>query len=258
MKSLADRSHVWLFWLLAVVGLAADQGSKYSIFAWLYSDGTPCADEMVLGSTIVTSVKVSGAAPRDPYGTRELKLAPGIFDIVASHTQQVNEGIGPIAILREVSGEHLPYVNRGALFGWGGGHGDGADLNTLFAVVSFLAALGITYWSTRPNTRRDRILCAALGLILAGTMGNLYDRIVFSGVRDFLHWYKWYDWPVFNIADCCLVCGAGLLLAHAFFTVEEVSGEANASAAVQAPAQAMTEAPIEPAVTAQQTSPVNG
>src|SRR5258707_12751901 len=103
MKAHTNRSHVWLFWLLAVVGLAADQGSKYSIFAWLYNDGTPCADEMVLGSTIVTSVKGSGAAPRDPYGTRELKLAPGIFDIVASHTQQVNEASGPIAILREVS-----------------------------------------------------------------------------------------------------------------------------------------------------------
>jgi lipoprotein signal peptidase len=257
MKALADRSHVWLFWLLAVVGLAADQGSKYGIFAWLYNDGTPCADEAVLGSTIVTSVKASGAAPRDPYGTRELKLVPGFFDIVASHTQQVNEESGPIAILREVSGEHLPYVNRGALFGWGGGHGDGADLNTLFAVVSFLAALGITYWSTRPATRRDRILCAALGLILAGTMGNLYDRIVFSGVRDFLHWYKWYDWPVFNIADCCLVCGAGLLLAHAFFTVEEEAHQKNAAVAVAVPAQTMAEAPAETA-TAQQTSPVNG
>jgi lipoprotein signal peptidase len=59
-------------------------------------------------------------------------------------------------------------------------------------------------------------LCAALGLILAGTLGNLYDRLVFNGVRDFLHWDYFYDWPVFNVADCCLVCGAGLLLLQAF------------------------------------------
>jgi signal peptidase II len=52
-------------------------------------------------------------------------------------------------------------------------------------------------------------------LILAGTLGNLYDRLVFDGVRDFLHFYL-IDWPVFNIADCCLVCGAFLLLAQAF------------------------------------------
>ena len=81
--------------------------------------------------------------------------------------------------LRTVSGPNRPYVNRGALFGWGGGHGEGEkDLNTLFGVVSFLAAVGIVYWSTRPATRRDVVLCSALGLILAGTLGNLYDRIV--------------------------------------------------------------------------------
>ena len=59
-------------------------------------------------------------------------------------------------------------------------------------------------------------MCAALGLILAGTLGNLYDRVVFNGVRDFLHWNYLFDWPVFNVADCCLVCGACLLLLQAF------------------------------------------
>ena len=31
-----------------------------------------------------------------------------------------------------------------------------------------------------------------------------------------MHWYYLVDWPVFNLADCCLVCGAGLLLLQAF------------------------------------------
>jgi len=35
-------------------------------------------------------------------------------------------------------------------------------------------------------------------------------------VRDFLHWHYAVDWPVFNVADCCLVIGAGLLLLQAF------------------------------------------
>ena len=51
---------------------------------------------------------------------------------------------------------------------------------------------------------------------LGGTIGNLYDRIVFGGVRDFLYFYK-IEWPVFNVADCCLVVGAGLLLFQAMF-----------------------------------------
>ena len=52
----------------------------------------------------------------------------------------------------------------------------------------------------------------------AGTLGNFYDRVVFNGVRDFLHWNYRFDWPVFNIADCCLVCGAALLLVQAFLS----------------------------------------
>jgi lipoprotein signal peptidase len=85
----------------------------------------------------------------------------------------------------------------------------------VFAGVSILAAAGIVVWATRRSTAADGWLSAALGLILGGTIGNLFDRIVFNGVRDFLYFYK-IEWPVFNVADCCLVVGAGMLLAHAF------------------------------------------
>ena len=108
----------------------------------------------------------------------------------------------------------MPKVNQGALFGLGGEYKKYA--NSIFAVVSIVAALSIIFWSTRPSTARDGALCAALGLILAGTLGNLYDRLIFDGVRDFLY-FHWFEWPVFNVADCCLVCGAGLLLLQAFW-----------------------------------------
>src|SRR5205085_2034528 len=130
MKVAADRSYVWLFWVLAILGLAADQASKYGIFAWLYSDGTPRSEELFLGRfAIVTEVK--GLPPPAPSATRELKLVPGTFDIVASHTQQRFDETGVVAALQTVSGAHQPYVNRGALFGWGNGRGDGDDLNIL-------------------------------------------------------------------------------------------------------------------------------
>src|SRR5262249_6368843 len=101
----------------------------------------------------------------------------------------------------------------------------------------------ILFWSCLPSTARDRRLCIALGLIFAGTLGNLYDRVVFGGVRDFLHVYyhPWhFDWPVFNFADCCLVIGAGLLLLQAFQQrprAEETSA-ASASVASSSPAHA--------------------
>src|SRR5262249_39846060 len=80
---------------------------------------------------------------------------------------------------------------------------------------SLLAAVGISLWALlkRPT---DRWLCVALGLILGGTVGNLFDRIVFGGVRDFLYFY-WFEFPVFNVADSCLVVGASLLFLRALF-----------------------------------------
>ena len=78
-----------------------------------------------------------------------------------------------------------------------------------------IAALGISIWAVFRGKRADGWMCAALGLILGGTVGNCFDRIVFEGVRDFLYFYK-INWPVFNVADCCLVCGAIILLGHAF------------------------------------------
>lgn len=117
----------------------------------------------------------------------------------------------------EYKAPNAPHVNQGALFGIGNTHGGIA--NGVFALISIVAAVAIAYWSTLRSTVQDRALCAALGLILAGTLGNLYDRVVFQGVRDFIHWHYYaHDWPVFNIADCCLVCGAILLLGQAFFT----------------------------------------
>jgi signal peptidase II len=132
-----------------------------------------------------------------PYA--ESRVIPDIFEL---QTRHASDGV--------------PDVNKGALFGLGQGSGDWA--NNAFAVISVLAAAGIVYWSTRKSTARDWALCASLGLILAGTLGNLYDRLVFSGVRDFLHWHyqQRFDWPVFNVADCCLVVGAILLLGQAF------------------------------------------
>jgi lipoprotein signal peptidase len=110
-----------------------------------------------------------------------------------------------------------PMVNQGALFGFLRDHGEIA--NGLFAAVSIGAAAAIIFWATLRSTSRDWSLSAALGLILAGTLGNLYDRIVFAGVRDFLHFhYRSFDWPVFNVADVCLVCGAFLLLTQALFS----------------------------------------
>ena len=53
----------------------------------------------------------------------------------------------------------------------------------------------------------------SLALILGGALGNLYDRIRYAHVVDFLEVHiVHYHWPDFNVADSCIVTGACLLL----------------------------------------------
>jgi lipoprotein signal peptidase len=221
---MAQRSYRWLFWVLAVGGVLLDQAAKYGIFRWLYADGG-----------------------RD-YRT----VVPGLFEIEAVHTTQPVPA-GWLAPFRNWSGPTLPMVNPGALFGqqltrwldWG----FGSHLATqqpwvdqwFFSFISVLAVAGVVWWTTRSATARDRMLCLSLGLIVAGTVGNLYDRVVFEGVRDFLHVYYvplQFDWPVFNLADCCLVFGAGLLTFQAFFYRPQTAKQSAPATAAQAPAVA--------------------
>jgi lipoprotein signal peptidase len=211
----AESSYRWLFWSLALLGFAGDQASKYIVFQRLYEIATPYG----------------------PGSKGEVDIIPGAFKLLAQFTFDRDAGDDIFSPLRTWSGDVLPQVNRGALFGLGGTNG--GDANTLFAIVSVLAAVAIIWWSLRKNTGRERFLCLALGLILGGTLGNLYDRVVFGGVRDFLYWFKFVDWPVFNFADCCLVCGAGLLLLQAFFTVPATTpATAEVQTAVTEPAVA--------------------
>jgi lipoprotein signal peptidase len=186
-----QRSYRWLLWTLALLGLALDQAGKYGVFRALY-------DEAV------------GSYPRQ---TTRIVI-PGALDFYVQYTDKKwDKDACP---LQTWSGEYQPHINRGAFLGLGGGGDGGPDGNLIFAVVSVLAAAAIIWWSTRRSITRDGLLCVALGLILGGTLGNLYDRIVFDGVRDYLYWSFIFQTAVFNIADFMLICGALLLLFQAF------------------------------------------
>jgi signal peptidase II len=190
---MADRTYRWLLISLAVVGLTADQVSKYGVFKWLYNKD----------------------AQRAEYVGNESDVVPEWFKFIAQFDPTTPPSPNAtVNGLQTWSAPVMPRVNHGALFGIGGGQKGLA--NGVFAAVSVAAAIAILVWGTRQHTARERGLMAALGLILGGTVGNLYDRLVFGGVRDFLYFYK-IEWPVFNVADCCLVVGAGLLLVQAVF-----------------------------------------
>jgi signal peptidase II len=76
-----------------------------------------------------------------------------------------------------------------------------------------IGLLAIVFVWVRRNVENGWVPSAALGLIAGGAIGNLYDRIVYGSVTDFVYWH-WHarSWPIFNVADAMLLIGVGLLL----------------------------------------------
>lgn len=111
-------------------------------------------------------------------------------------------------------------TNTGAVFGLGSGG------RWVFVIVSIIACAVILrlFWRSPAGARG---LHVALALILAGALGNLYDRLRYSAVRDMLYLFPerhlpfglaWpggdtrvYPW-VFNIADVALILGVALVV----------------------------------------------
>ncbi len=75
--------------------------------------------------------------------------------------------------------------------------------------------------------RQSKLMLWGLALVVSGGVGNLIDRIFREGkVIDFLHFEFWPQFPVFNVADCAIVIGVGLLILYFVIdTVKEVKAK---------------------------------
>jgi len=92
--------------------------------------------------------------------------------------------------------------NSGAAFGFAPA---GASL---FLIASVAVAIGLVLYVAR--NRGTPWGEAVLGLIMGGTLGNGYDRVVHGTVTDFIDFHFW---PVFNVADSAISTGVVLLIA---------------------------------------------
>jgi signal peptidase II len=94
--------------------------------------------------------------------------------------------------------------NSGAAFSFGTG----------MTVVFTAIAIGVIVFILRTSRRlRSLPWAVTLGLLLGGAAGNLTDRLlrspgIFRG--DVVDWIQLPHWPVFNVADSCIVCGGFL------------------------------------------------
>ncbi|MBU1020103.1 MAG: signal peptidase II [Firmicutes bacterium] len=79
---------------------------------------------------------------------------------------------------------------------------------TIFYFITLLAFVLFFYLSKDVDFTNKKIYSIAFILLIAGTIGNFIDRLLFQEVVDFLDFYIFgYDFPVFNVADMCLVIG---------------------------------------------------
>ncbi len=67
---------------------------------------------------------------------------------------------------------------------------------------------------------KSKIFNIAVSLILSGAIGNLVDRITMGYVIDFLD-MRFINFPIFNVADICVVIGAALFCIYIFKSTEE-------------------------------------
>lgn len=183
----------WFTLVVVTVGsLAADLLTKWIAFRSIAGQPVVVKREDVLALAALDPRSVGSIVPRH----EPLTILPGVLDLTL-------------------------VLNPGAVFGVGPG-------KRWFFIAFTAIALTFGMWMFAKWTRaRDTLAHAAIGLLLGGGLGNLYDRLALGCVRDFLHPLPGMRWPngwkpfggdgqvwpyVSNLADLLLLIGIGMLL----------------------------------------------
>lgn len=98
---------------------------------------------------------------------------------------------------------------------------DGAAFNILSGRIGLLSIISLAFvvgviWFMVVKKPQNKIFRAAVMLLFAGAVGNVIDRIFRGFVVDFIK-TTFISFPVFNIADIAITCGAGLLIIYLLF-----------------------------------------
>ena len=103
--------------------------------------------------------------------------------------------------------------NDAALWGLGNGNPWALRLLTALSAVFVFLLLFFTVRSRKQLPKLSRVI---VGLLIGGSLGNLFDRIAFGYVRDMIC-TRFMEFPIFNVADSAICIAIALLLFEAFF-----------------------------------------
>ena len=115
-------------------------------------------------------------------------------------------------------GETLPFLpgflDLSYIHNSGGAWGILSGKTYLLLPVTLLV-MAVCVFFLRTVYQKSKLLLWAITFVLAGGIGNMIDRVFRGGnVVDFLHFEFFPSFPVFNVADCAIVAGAGLLILY--------------------------------------------
>ena len=86
----------------------------------------------------------------------------------------------------------------------------GATGPVMLTVVSLAIAAGFGVWMTKVD---NTPLAIAIGAVIGGALGNVFDRVQSGAVIDFLDFHLGdLHWPAFNVADSCIVMGIAFIV----------------------------------------------
>ena len=102
--------------------------------------------------------------------------------------------------------------NRGVSFGLFAS--DSPWTPYLLSALAIAISIVLIVWLRKADTT---FLALALGFVIGGAIGNVFDRFIWGRVYDFLDFHAaGYHWPAFNVADAAISVGVGLILLDGF------------------------------------------
>lgn len=119
----------------------------------------------------------------------------------------------------------LPFFNLTYVHNYGAAFSflyDAGGWQRYFLSAVALIVSAVIIWWLKDASEEQILLPVAFSFILGGALGNVFDRLVYGYVIDFLDFYYGsYHWPAFNVADSAIFIGAALLIIDIFKNKEE-------------------------------------